>query len=85
MNFTKTTTNDFTILKNGVDERLEIIQHKETGYYNVTKTAKLIHTLKMENEAIEKRQFTIIQNPIDTRMIPLGFIISLRLVPSLMN
>ena len=45
MNFS-TTADDFTILKNGIDTRLEIIQHIETGYYNITKTAKLVNELK---------------------------------------
>ena len=45
MNFS-TTANDFTTLKNGIDARLEIIQHIETGFYNITKTAKLVNELK---------------------------------------
>ena len=45
MNFS-TTADDFTTLKNGIDSRLEIIRHDETGYYNITKTAKLVHELK---------------------------------------
>ena len=63
MNFTKTTTNDFTILKNGVDDRLEIIQHKETGYYNITKTAKLIHALKTENEPVRIPTGSTLKHP----------------------
>ena len=51
MNFS-TTASDFTTLKNGIDTRLEIIQHIETGFYNITKTAKLVNDLKLsENEA----------------------------------
>ena len=51
MNFS-TTADDFTTLKNGIDSRLEIIQHIETGYYNITKTAKLVNELKSaESEA----------------------------------
>jgi len=46
MNFTKTTSNDFAIITNGVDNRIEIIQHEETGYYNITKMSKLINRLK---------------------------------------
>ena len=30
------TTEHFTILKNGIDERLEIIRDNETGFYNIT-------------------------------------------------
>lgn len=45
MNFS-TTADDFTTLKNGIDSRLEIIQHIETGFYNITKTAKLVNKLK---------------------------------------
>lgn len=39
------TTHQFTILKNGIDTRLEIIQDNETGFYNITKTAKMIADL----------------------------------------
>ena len=45
MNFS-TTADDFTTLKNGIDTRLEIIRHDETGFYNITKTAKLVNELK---------------------------------------
>lgn len=38
-------THQFTILKNGIDTRLEIIQDNETGFYNITKTAKMIADL----------------------------------------
>ena len=51
MNFS-TTADDFTTLKNGIDTRLEIIQHIETGFYNITKTANLVYDLKSaESEA----------------------------------
>ena len=42
-------THQFTILKNGIDTRLEIIQDNETGFYNITKTAKMIADL-LKNE-----------------------------------
>ena len=52
MNFS-TRSSDFATLKNGIDSRLEIIQHLETGFYNITKTAKLIHELKIaENGSV---------------------------------
>ncbi len=59
MNFTKTLAEDFTIIKNGVDDRLEIIRHDETGYYNITKIAKLVHDLKIA----EKRPAGISAGP----------------------
>ncbi len=40
-----TASERFSILKNGVDERLEIICDNETGFYNITKTAKMIKNL----------------------------------------
>lgn len=40
----------FTTIKNGVDERLTIIRHDESGFYNITKTAKLVHSLKLEDQ-----------------------------------
>ena len=46
MNFTKTTSEDFVILKNGVDERIEFIKHTETGFYNITKARNVIQELK---------------------------------------
>jgi KilA-N domain len=53
MNFTKTTSEDFTIIKNGVDEALQIIRHDDTGYYNITKMAKMVSQLKRsQNEAM---------------------------------
>ncbi len=51
MNFS-TTKDDFSILKNGIDSKLEIIHHDETGYYNITKTANLINNLKDENKGL---------------------------------
>lgn len=53
MSFTKTTSDDFTTINNGIDERIEIIQHKKTGFYNITKMTKLVHRLKREDEAAE--------------------------------
>ena len=53
MNFTKTNSNDFTIIKNAIDERIAIIQHKETGFYNITKMLKLVGKLKHEEQKDE--------------------------------
>ncbi len=51
MQFVKTSVEDFAILKNGIDERLEIIQHIDSGFYNITKAAKMINELSSsENE-----------------------------------
>jgi len=49
MSFTKTTSDDFDIITNGVDNRIQIIRHKETGFYNITKMAELINELKKED------------------------------------
>ena len=57
------TTEHFTILKNGIDERLEIIRDNETGFYNITKTAKMIAKL-LELEENSKNN--------EPRGIPLG-------------
>jgi len=46
--FIKTTFDDFSILKNGIDDRFEIIQHIDTGFYNITKMTKLVNDLKRE-------------------------------------
>ncbi len=46
------TSERFAILKNGVDERLEIIRDNETEFYNITKTTKMINGLR-ESEATE--------------------------------
>lgn len=35
----------FSILQNGIDSRLEIIRDNDTGFYNITKTAKMIAKL----------------------------------------
>lgn len=40
----------FTTIKNGVDERLTIIRHNDSGFYNITKTATLIHQLKQNKD-----------------------------------
>jgi hypothetical protein len=39
---------EYTTIKNGVDARLSIICHNESGFYNITKTAKLVYKLKCE-------------------------------------
>ncbi len=51
-----TASERFSVLKNGVDERLEIICDNETGFYNITKTAKMIKNLleSDRNEANEE-------------------------------
>ena len=41
----KTASDRFSILKNGIDSRLEIIRDNDTGFYNITKTAKMIAQL----------------------------------------
>ena len=41
----KTASDRFSILKNGIDSRLEIIRDNKTGCYNITKTAKMIAQL----------------------------------------
>ena len=46
----KTASDRFSILKNGIDSRLEIIRDNDTGCYNITKTAKMIAKL-LELEA----------------------------------
>jgi hypothetical protein len=60
LKFTRTTIDDFAIIKNGVDDRIEIIQHVDTGFYNITKMLKLVSGLKREE-----------QND-DTTRIPVG-------------
>lgn len=50
MSFTKTTSEDFTTIINGVDNRIQIIQHKETGFYNITKMIKLVNKDKKIND-----------------------------------
>lgn len=39
----------FTTLTNGIDTRLFVIRHDESGFYNITKTASLVHKLKTNN------------------------------------
>jgi len=41
----KTASDRFSILKNGIDSRLEIIRDNKPGFYNITKTAKMIAKL----------------------------------------
>ncbi len=48
----------FTTIKNGVDERLIIIRHDESGFYNITKTASLIHKLKNANTENDSSDLT---------------------------
>jgi len=57
--FAKTTSDDFTILKNGIDDRLEIIQHIDTGFYNITKMLKLVSDLKREERNEEPMGYPI--------------------------
>lgn len=40
--FSKTNIGDFEVLKNGIDDKLHIIRHKITGFYNITQTAALV-------------------------------------------
>ncbi len=49
---TMPTSERFSILKNGIDERLEIIRDNESGFYNITKIAKKIKNL-LEIDATE--------------------------------
>jgi hypothetical protein len=42
-------TMSFTTIKNSVDSRLTIIRHNESGFYNITKTATMIHNLENES------------------------------------
>ena len=37
---------DFTVLKNGVDSRMGIICHSDTGFYNITKGIEMLSRLK---------------------------------------
>lgn len=45
----KIITKTFTIIKNGIDPNLEIIRDDRTGFYNVTKIAKLLVDKKIIN------------------------------------
>jgi len=58
MKFAKTTIDDFAIIKNGVDDRIEIIQHVDTGFYNITKMLKLVDGLKREDAKTVKGHTT---------------------------
>jgi hypothetical protein len=42
--------NDFAVIKDGVDTSLEIIVHKTTGFFNITKIAALVKRLKTEEQ-----------------------------------
>ncbi len=55
---TQNTSERFSILKNGVDERLEIIRDNETGFYNITKTAKMIKKLLETEDKLENNDAT---------------------------
>ncbi len=44
--FPRTAVDDFKVLTNGIDDRISIICHKPTGFYNITKMANLINDLK---------------------------------------
>lgn len=50
------TSERFSILKNGIDERLEIIRDNETGFYNITKTAKMIAKLLETEDNLENNE-----------------------------
>lgn len=53
MSFNKTSVDDFTIITNGIDNRIQIIRHDETGFYNITKMTKIINRLKKSDEKVE--------------------------------
>lgn len=43
---------NFQIIKNGIDERLEIIVDNNTGFYNITKISQIIYDLQnLDNDA----------------------------------
>lgn len=44
--FTKTTPDQFRTITNGIDDRLTIIRHELTGFYNITKMIKIVYDLK---------------------------------------
>ena len=48
-----TASDRFSILTNGIDSRLKIIRDNKTGFYNITKTAKMILDLKDEASSDE--------------------------------
>jgi len=45
---------DFEIIKDGVDTRLEIIQHIKNGFLNITKMATLVNNLKQQDIQTEE-------------------------------
>ncbi len=47
--FHQTKAGDFEILTDSIDTRLSIIKHKATGYFNITKVAALIHSMKEQD------------------------------------
>ncbi len=51
MMFASTKSEDFSVIKNGVDASIEIIRHDATGFYNITKIAKLVNELKKKAAA----------------------------------
>lgn len=65
MNFNKTTSNDFAILKNGIDSSIEIVQHKASGFYNITKMSKLVHRNR-QNEIEKVKNNETAGNPADS-------------------
>ncbi len=67
MSFTKTTSENFTTIVNGVDNRIQIIQHKETGFYNITKMAKLVNNLIVEDKKLENNDVARILATSDKR------------------
>ncbi len=50
MNFPKTSPEDFSIIKNAIDDDLTIIRHDDTGCYNITKIANYVNK-KRDNES----------------------------------
>ena len=49
-----TSRDAFTVLKNAIDDQLEIIRHDETGFYNITKTATMVmNILKTQPNTIQ--------------------------------
>jgi KilA-N domain len=49
--FIQTSPEDFSIVKNAIDPNFEIVRHDDTGYYNITKMAKLVNDLKKNDVA----------------------------------
>ncbi len=59
--FESTNEEDFEVLIDVIDHRLNIICHKPTGYFNITKIAKLVYNIKLEdnkntNKSIKEKQ-----------------------------